>query len=82
MKSRICFRRSLRGMKNGITGSCFTIRKTRILLILFIEAEEPWEIPVAKKTLDRPKAWMFAACLNEKVIGLLYGHISERACGV
>ena len=49
---------------------------------VFIEAEEPWEIPVAKKTLDHPKAWMFAACLNEKVIGLLYGHISERACRV
>ena len=49
---------------------------------VFIEAEEPWEIKVAKKTLDYPEAWMFAACLNGKVVGLLYGHISERVCRV
>ena len=49
---------------------------------VFTEAEEPWEIMVAKRTLAYPKAWMFAASLNEKVIGLLYGHISERACRV
>ena len=49
---------------------------------VFIEAEEPWEIKVAKKTLAYPKGWMFAAFLNKKVIGLLYGHISERACRV
>ena len=49
---------------------------------VFIEAEEPWEIMVAKKTLSYPKGWMFAAFLNKKVIGLLYGHISERACRV
>ena len=49
---------------------------------VFIEAEEPWGIMVAKQTLAYPKAWMFAACLNRKVIGLLYGHISERACRV
>ena len=28
---------------------------------VFVEAEEPWEIMVAKKTLAYPKAWMFAA---------------------
>ncbi len=49
---------------------------------VFIEAEEPWEIMVAKKTLAYPKGWMFAASLNGKVIGLLYGHISDRACRV
>ena len=47
---------------------------------VFIEAEEPWEIKVAKKTLDCPEAWMFAASMNGKTVGLLYGHISERAC--
>ena len=31
---------------------------------VFIEAEEPWEIKVAKKTLDCPEAWMFAASMN------------------
>lgn len=49
---------------------------------VFIEAEEPWEIMVAKKTLAYPKAWMFAASLNGKIIGLLYGHRSDRACRV
>ena len=49
---------------------------------VFVEAEEPWEILVAKKTLAYPNAWMFAASLNGKTIGLLYGHISERACRV
>ena len=49
---------------------------------VFVEAEEPWEIMVAKKTLAYPKGWMFAAVLNGKTIGLLYGHISERACRV
>ena len=49
---------------------------------VFVEAEEPWEILVAKKTLAYPKTWMLAASLNGKTIGLLYGHISERACRV
>jgi GNAT superfamily N-acetyltransferase len=49
---------------------------------VFLEAEEPWEIKVAQKTLEYPKAWMLAACLNGKPVGLLYGHISEKACRV
>ena len=49
---------------------------------VFVEAEEPWGIMVAKRTLAYPKAWMFAAVLNGKTIGLLYGHASERACRV
>ena len=44
---------------------------------VFREAEEPWEIKVARKTSEYPKAWMFAAYLEEKPVGLLYGHISE-----
>ena len=49
---------------------------------VLIEAEESWEIKVAKKTLEYPGAWMFAALLKRKPVGLLYGHISERACRV
>lgn len=49
---------------------------------VFLEAEEPWEIMVAEKTLGCPEAWMFAAYLDRKPVGLLYGHISERACRV
>ena len=49
---------------------------------VFLEAEEPWEIQVAKKSLENPDCWMFAACLEGKIIGLLYGHISQRTCRV
>ena len=34
---------------------------------VFLEAEEPWEIKVARKTLEFPKAWMFAAYLEEAI---------------
>ena len=49
---------------------------------VLIEAEESWEIRVAKKTLEYPGAWMFTALLKGKPVGPLYGHISERACRV
>ena len=49
---------------------------------VLVEAEEPWEIMVAKKTLEYPGAWMFAVLLKGKPVGLLYGHISEKACRV
>ncbi len=47
---------------------------------VFLEAEEPWEIEVAKDSLNNPRSWMFAAKDNGKTIGLLYGHISDTAC--
>ena len=47
---------------------------------VFLEAEEPWEIEVAKTSLNNSDSWMFAARQNGKTIGLLYGHISEIAC--
>ena len=31
---------------------------------VLVESEEPWEIKVAKKTLEYPGAWMFAAVLK------------------
>ena len=49
---------------------------------VFREAEEPWEIKVARKTLEYPKAWMFTAYQGDKPVGLLYGHLSKRACRV
>ena len=44
---------------------------------VFIEAEEPWEIKVAKKTLDCPETWMFAASMNGKIVGraLFYNYV-------
>ena len=49
---------------------------------VFIEAEEPWEIEVAKTTLNYPHSWMFAAKENGKTIGVIYGHVSDIACRV
>ena len=50
------------------------------LKTVFLEAEDPWEIDVARTSLDDPGSWMFAARENGKTIGLLYGHISDIAC--
>ena len=47
---------------------------------VFLEAEEPWEVAVAKKSMDNPNQWMFAAYLGDKPIGLLYGHVNEKVC--
>ena len=52
------------------------------LKTVFLEAEEPWEIEVAKVSLNNPNSWMFAALEKGKTIGLLYGHVSEIACRV
>ncbi|MBR5420081.1 MAG: GNAT family N-acetyltransferase [Lachnospiraceae bacterium] len=50
------------------------------LKTVFLEAEEPWEIEVARTSLDNPRSWMFAARKDGKTIGLLYGHVSDTAC--
>ena len=47
---------------------------------VFLEAKEPWEIEVAKTSLNNPRSWMFAARYSGKIIGLLYGHISNTVC--
>ena len=44
---------------------------------VFLEAEEPWEIQVLKKSIENPKAWLFVAYIEEKPIGVLYGHLSD-----
>lgn len=47
---------------------------------IFEEAEEPWEIDVAKKSMENPNEWMFVAFLEEKPIGVLYGHHNQNVC--
>ena len=49
---------------------------------VFLEAEEPWEIKVAKASVSNPGSWMFGARINGKIVGLLYGHLSDRACRI
>lgn len=49
---------------------------------VFIEAEEPWEIPVLEKSIQNENYWCFAASVEGKTVGVFYGHISEKACRV
>ena len=52
------------------------------LKTVFLEAEAPWEIKVAQASLNDPRSWMFAARMNGKTIGSIYGHISDTVCRV
>lgn len=47
---------------------------------IFLEAEEPWEILVAKKSMDNPTEWMFVAYYKGEPIGLTYGHCTDKVC--
>lgn len=49
---------------------------------IFIEAEETWEIQVVKHSMKNVDAWMFAAYLEDKPIGLIYGHANGDVCRV
>lgn len=49
---------------------------------VFIEAEEPWEIPVLERSIQNKNYWCFAAAVGEKTVGVLYGYVSENACRV
>lgn len=47
---------------------------------IFIEAEEPWEIDVVKRSIQVDGAWLFVAYLDRKPIGIIYGHANEEVC--
>ena len=50
------------------------------LMQVFLEAEEPWEIEVAKTEAGNPDVWFFAAYLKGKPIGVTYGHCTDKVC--
>lgn len=49
---------------------------------VFLEAEEPWEIPVLEKSIIRNDYWCFEAFIDKKPAGLIYGHINDDVCRV
>ena len=49
---------------------------------VLIEAEESWEIKVAKKTLEYPGAWMFAAVLKGNLVGSCMVIFLRRPAGL
>ena len=44
---------------------------------LYQAAGEPWEIPVAKAQLARPNTRYFAAYVQGKPVGAIYGHVND-----
>lgn len=45
---------------------------------LFRAAGEPWEIAVAKRQLGNPNTLFFAAYVDEKPVGAIYGHVNDE----
>lgn len=49
---------------------------------IFEKAEEPWEIPVAKKSLDNSNTLFFVAYYKGKPVGMMYAHVRDDVCRV
>lgn len=49
---------------------------------IFEKAEEPWEIPVAKKSLDNSNTLFFVAYYKGKPVGMTYAHVRDDVCRV
>lgn len=49
---------------------------------IFEKAGEPWEIAVAKKSLDNSNTLFFVAYYNEVPVGMTYAHIHDDVCRV
>lgn len=49
---------------------------------IFEKAEEPWEIPVARKSLSNKNTLFFVACFEGKPVGMTYGHVRDGVCRV
>ena len=47
---------------------------------IFEKAEEPWEIAVAKKMIEKQNTLFFVASYQGKPVGMLYGHVKEEVC--
>lgn len=49
---------------------------------IFEKAGEPWEIAVAKKSLDNRNTLFFVAHYNGKPVGMTYAHVRDDVCRV
>ena len=45
---------------------------------LYEAAGEPWEIAVAKRQLENPNTLYFAAYVDDKPVGAIYGHVNDE----
>lgn len=45
---------------------------------IFLAAGEPWEIPVAKRQLSSANTLFFAAWMEGRPVGAMYGHINDE----
>ncbi len=45
---------------------------------LYVAAGEPWEIPVVKSQLAKPNTICFAAFVDDKPVGAIYGHVNDE----
>lgn len=45
---------------------------------LYEAAGEPWEIAVAKRQLENPNTLYFAAFVDDKPVGAIYGHVNDE----
>lgn len=49
---------------------------------IFEKAEEPWEIAVAKKSLNNKNTLFFVAYFEDKPVGMTYAHVRDDVCRV
>lgn len=47
---------------------------------IFERAGEPWEIDVAKKSLDNSNTLFFVAYYNQEPVGMTYAHVNDDVC--
>ncbi len=47
---------------------------------IFEKAEEPWEIQVAKKMIEKPNTMFFVAYYQNRPVGMTYGHERDGVC--
>ncbi len=53
-----------------------TAWRDELALHLYQAAGEPWEIPVARRQLDKPNTLYFAAYAEGRPVGAIYGHVN------
>ncbi len=47
---------------------------------IFLKADEPWEIEVAKRALANENTLFFVALYQDEPVGMLYAHVTDGVC--
>ena len=68
--------------ENTITAQADVRRLTQwtedLAIHLYQAAGEPWEIAVARRQLENPNTLYFAAYVDSKPVGAIYGHVNDE----